>query len=216
MQEPNPQKSSSSEMRSKVPRSREDYAMRWKSMLRTVVVVMGMLGTANVLWSQTPQVVAVRAGRLFDSKSGQVMTKQVVLVQGERITEVGPEDQIKIPQGARVIDLSQATVLPGLIDGHSHVFDSLSNGQRVTTTNEAWALSAMKEAQTDLRAGFTTMRDCGTHGEGDGDVDIRNAINGGLFDGPRMQVSTRGIGAAGTNYIGMPGINLTGGSVEIR
>jgi imidazolonepropionase-like amidohydrolase len=60
------------------------------------------------------------------------------------------------------------------------------------------------------------MRDCGTHGEGYGDVDIRNAINSGLFDGPRMQVSTRGIGAAGTNYIGMPGINLTGGSVEIR
>ena len=190
--------------------------MRLKSMLRTVLVVMGMLGTATALWSQTSQVVAVRAGRLFDSKSGQVMTKQVVLVQGERITEVGPEDQIKIPQGARVIDLSQATVLPGLIDGHSHVFDSLSNGQRVTTTNEAWALSAMKEAQTDLRAGFTTMRDCGTHGEGYGDVDIRNAINRGLFDGPRMQVSTRGIGAAGSSYIGMPGINLTAGNVGIR
>ena len=190
--------------------------MRLKSMLRTVLVVMGMFGTATALWSQTSQVVAVRAGRLFDSKSGQVMTKQVVLVQGERITEVGPEDQIKIPQGARVIDLSQATVLPGLIDGHSHVFDSLSNGQRVTTTNEAWALSAMKEAQTDLRAGFTTMRDCGTHGEGYGDVDIRNAINRGLFDGPRMQVSTRGIGAAGSSYIGMPGINLTAGNVGIR
>ena len=158
--------------------------MRWKSMLRTVVVVMGMLGTANVLWSQTPQVIAVRAGRLFNSKSGQVMTKQVVLIQGERITEVGSEDQVTVPQGARVIDLSQATVLPGLIDGHSHVFDSLSNGQRVTTTNEAWTISAMKEAQTDLRAGFTTMRDCGTHGEGYGDVDIRNAINRGLFDGP--------------------------------
>ena len=126
----------------------------------------------------------VRAGRLFNSTSGQVMTKQVVLIQDERITEVGSEDQVTIPQGARVIDLSQATVLPGLIDGHSHVFDSFSNGQRVTTTNEAWTISAMKEAQTDLRAGFTTMRDCGTHGEGYGDVNIRNAINRGLFDGP--------------------------------
>ena len=190
--------------------------MRRKSILRTLAGVLGMLVTATVLWSQTPQVVAVRAGRLFNSKSGQVMTKQVVLIQGERITDVGPEDQIKIPQGARVIDLSQATVLPGLIDGHSHVFDSLSNGERVTTTNEAWAISAMHEAHTDLLAGFTSMRDCGTHGEGYGDVDIRNAINRGLFDGPRMQVSTRGIGASGSSYIGMPGINLTAGNVGIR
>jgi imidazolonepropionase-like amidohydrolase len=190
--------------------------MRWKSILRTVAGVLGLLVTATMLWSQTPQVVAVRAGRLFNSKSGQVLNKQVVLIQGERITDVGPEDQIKIPQGARVIDLSQATVLPGLIDGHSHIFDSLSNGQRVTTTNEAWTISAMNEAHTDLLAGFTTMRDCGTHGEGYGDVDIRNAINRGLFDGPRMQVSTRGIGASGSSYIGMPGINLTAGNVGIH
>src|SRR3981081_3150066 len=190
--------------------------MGLKSRLGMALGVLAMLMTTTLSWSQTSPVVAVRAGRLFDSKSGQELTKQVVLIQGERITEVGSEDQIKIPQGARVIDLSQATVLPGLIDGHSHVFDSLSSGQRVNTTNEAWALSAMKEAQTDLRAGFTTMRDCGTHGEGYGDVDIRNAINRGLFDGPRMQVSTRGIGASGSSYIGMPGINLTAGNVGIR
>src|ERR1700682_3839938 len=216
MREPNTRTSSSGEMKSKAICSKEDYAMRLKSMLITALVLMGMLGTATVLWSQTSQVVAVRAGRLFDSKSGQVMTKQVVLIQGERITEVGSEDQVTIPQGARVIDLSNATIVPGLIDGLSHVFDSLSNGQRVTTTNEAWTLLAMKEAQTDLRAGFTTLRDCGTHGEGYGDVDIRNAINRGLFDGPRMQVSTRGIGAGGSNFIGMPGINLTAGNVGIH
>src|SRR5260370_18991945 len=97
--------------------------MRWKTMLRTELGVLGVLGTASALWSQAPQMVGVRAGRLFDSKSGQQLSRQVVLVQGERITEVGSEDQIKIPAGARVIDLSQATVLPGLIDGHSHVFD---------------------------------------------------------------------------------------------
>jgi imidazolonepropionase-like amidohydrolase len=117
-----------------------------------------------------------------------MLTKQVVLLQGDRITEFGSEDQIKIPQGAQVIDLSQATVLPGLIDAHTHVYDSLSNGERVTTSREAWTLIAMKEAQVNLRAGFTTVRDAGTHGEGYGDVDIRNAINRGLFDGPRMQV----------------------------
>jgi imidazolonepropionase-like amidohydrolase len=190
--------------------------MRSKHLLRMALGILVVLGAATGLWSQTAPVVAIRAGRLFDSNSGRESARQVVIVQGERITEVGPEDQIKIPQGARVIDLSQATVLPGLIDGHSHVFDGLSNGQRVTTTNEAWTLLAMKEAQTDLRAGFTSMRDCGTHGEGYGDVDVRDAINRGLFDGPRLQVSTRGIGAAGSSYIGMPGINLTGGSVAIR
>src|SRR5215467_13252599 len=63
-----------------------------------------------------PPVIAVRAGRLFDSKTGQMLTKQVVILDGERITSVGPEGQIKIPAGAQVIDLSQATVLPGLID----------------------------------------------------------------------------------------------------
>src|ERR1700722_2644987 len=190
--------------------------MRRKHILRMALGILAVLGAAKGLWSQTAQVVAFRAGHLFDSNSGKESTRQVVIVQGERIIEVGPEDQIKIPQGARVIDLGQATVLPGLIDGHSHVFDSLSNGQRVTTTNEAWTLSAMKEAQADLRAGFTTMRDCGTHGEGYGDVDIRNAINSGLFDGPRMQVSTRGIGAAGSNYIGIPGITIPGGNQEIN
>jgi imidazolonepropionase-like amidohydrolase len=181
-----------------------------------VAGILAVLGAASGAWSQTGAVVAIRAGRMFDSNTGQELARQVVVVQGERIIDVGPENQIKIPAGARVIDLSQATVLPGLIDGHSHVFDSLTNGERVVTTNEAWALSAMHEAQTDLLAGFTTMRDCGSHGEGYGDVDVRNAINRGLFDGPRMQVSTRGIGAAGTSYIGMPGINLTAGNVGIH
>lgn len=190
--------------------------MRYNHIVKIIFGILCLLGPAAGLWSQTASVVAIRAGRLFDSSSGQESVRQVVIVQGERIIEVGREDQIKIPQGARVIDLSSATILPGLIDGHSHVFDSLSNGQRVTTTNEAWTLLAMKEAQTDLRAGFTALRDCGTHGEGYGDVDIRNAINRGLFDGPRMQVSTRGIGAGGSNFIGMPGINLGGGNVDIH
>ena len=68
-----------------------------------------------------PRVVALRAGRLFDSKTGQMLTRQVVLLSGERITEVGPEAQVKIPAGVQVIDLSQATVLPGLIDAHTHI-----------------------------------------------------------------------------------------------
>jgi len=137
----------------------------------------------------SPRAIAVRAGRLFDSVSGQMLTKQVVLVSGERITEVGPEGQVRIPAGMQVIDLSQATVLPGFIDAHSHVY----NNRRPNMTSERSALIAIQNAQADLQAGFTAMRDMGSHGNGYGDVDIRNAINWGDLDGPRLQVSGRGI-----------------------
>jgi len=175
-----------------------------------------MLGAVAPLWSQSSRVVAIRAGHLFNSKSGTMLANQVVLIDGEKITDVGPSDKVQIPAGVQVIDLSQATVLPGLIDAHTHVYSSLSNGARVNTTKEAWTLMAIGNAQTTLRAGFTTVRDVGTHGEGYGDVDVRNAINRGLFEGPRMQVSTRGIGASGSNYIGMPGVTITGGNQEIH
>jgi imidazolonepropionase-like amidohydrolase len=136
-----------------------------------------------------PRVIAIRAGRLFDSKTGQMLAKQLVILSGDRITEVGPEAQIKIPSGAQVIDLSQATVLPGLIDAHTHMFDARGpNG-----TTEASMLIAVSNAQADLRAGFTTARDMSTHGNGYGDIAIRDAINQGRIDGPRYQVSTRGI-----------------------
>ncbi|MBI4887563.1 MAG: amidohydrolase family protein [Acidobacteria bacterium] len=144
-----------------------------------------------------PRVAAVRAGRLFDSTTGRMLTRQVVLVSGERITEVGPEAQIKIPSGAQVIDLSQATVLPGLVDAHTHMFNT--RGPKGTT--EASMLIAVQNAQADLRAGFTAARDMTSHGNGYGDVEIRDAINQGRLDGPRYQVSTLGIvwGAAPPN-----------------
>ena len=71
---------------------------------------------------QAPPVVAIRAGRLFDSKSGRAAENQIILVEGEKIAAVGAAETVRIPTGAQVIDLSKATVLPGLIDGHTHVF----------------------------------------------------------------------------------------------
>jgi imidazolonepropionase-like amidohydrolase len=136
-----------------------------------------------------PQTIAIRADRLFDSKAGQMLTKQVVVLSGDRITEVGPDGQVKIPQGARVIDLRGATVLPGLVDGHTHMF----NARKPNGTTEDYMLIGVQNAQFELRAGFTTARDMTSHGNGYGDVAIRNAINEGRIDGPRYQVSTLGL-----------------------
>src|SRR5258708_6176602 len=135
------------------------------------------------------RVLAIRAGRLFNSKTGQMLPNQLIVIAGERISEVGPEAQVKIPAGAQVIDLRQSTVLPGLIDAHTHMF----NTRAAKGTTEASMLIAVQNAQADLRAGFTAARDMSSHGNGYADVEIRNAINAGRFDGPRDQGSTPGL-----------------------
>jgi imidazolonepropionase-like amidohydrolase len=151
-------------------------------------------------------VTAVRAGRLLDSRSGELRSNQVVLIAGERITEVGPEAQVRIPADARVIDLGDATVLPGLIDAHTHMFNYPKPGM----SRETSTLIAIHNLQADLRAGFTAARDMSSHGNGYADVDVRNAINEGRIDGPRFQVSGRGIAWGGATPAATPTNPLAG------
>ena len=142
---------------------------------------------------------AVRAGRLFDGKSDTLAANQIVLIKGDRIVEVGPAERVKVPSDAEVIDLSHATVLPGLIDAHTHVF---GNGpdleeQILRYSYQYRTLTALSNARKDMMVGFTTLRDLKTLGAMYSDVDLRNAIDQGVVEGPRMQVSTRGIQATG-------------------
>jgi len=145
------------------------------------------------------QVVAVRAGRLFDAKSGTMLSNQIVLITGDRISDVGPA--VAIPAGAQTIDLSRATVLPGMIDGHVH-----TNGPQPNESVEHRTMVMIQSAQRDLDAGFTTIVDMDSRG-GFGTVELRNAINSGLVQGPRMQVAGQSLNprAAGPVANTVPG-----------
>jgi imidazolonepropionase-like amidohydrolase len=136
------------------------------------------------------QVVAIRAGRLFDPKSGAVVHDQTILIEGDRIANVG--STVEIPPGARVIDLGAAMVMPGMIDTHVHV---VTGG----ATPAQRALVALANAELDLEAGFTTVADMDSRG-GFNTVDLRDAINSGLVRGPRMQVVGQSLNPRATNY----------------
>ncbi|HWY20011.1 MAG TPA: amidohydrolase family protein [Candidatus Acidoferrum sp.] len=142
--------------------------------------------------------IAVRAGRLFDG-TGKLAVNQVILIKGNRIAKVGSAVQVQVPADAEVVDLSHATVLPGLIDAHTHVFGNGPDfdNQILRESYQYRTLTALANAQKDLMAGFTTLRDLKTLGAMYSDVDLRNAIDRGIVTGPRMQVATRGIQATG-------------------
>ena len=136
------------------------------------------------------QLVAIRAGRLFDARSGTMLSNQVVIVRGDRITEAG--SGLAIPSGANVIDLSNATVMPGMIDAHVHIN---TGGE----TEAQRTLIALSNAQIDLAAGFTTVLDMDSRG-GYNTVDIRDQINSGRVQGPRMQVAGESLNPRAANY----------------
>jgi imidazolonepropionase-like amidohydrolase len=151
-----------------------------------------------------PKTVYIRAGRLFDATSDNVRENMVIVVVGERIQSVGPAASVQIPAGATVIDLSHATVLPGLIDCHTHL------GSRADRYNEIYrfkdtpfqsAFAATVHARKTLEAGFTSVRDVGS--EPFLAVDLRNSINEGLIPGPRIVASG-------------PGISITGGHGDLN
>jgi imidazolonepropionase-like amidohydrolase len=144
-----------------------------------------------------PQGVAVRAGRMFDPKSGTNLTNQVILIKGDRIIDVGPADKIQIPAGVPVIDLSRATVLPGLIDRHVHLI------QGPDPNDSHASFIGLHHALKDLNAGFTTIQDMNspyTYAT----VELRDAINKGLVPGPRMQVAGPALNPRGAAYYPSP------------
>ena len=151
--------------------------------------------------------VALRAARMLDVKAGRIVQNAVVLTQGSNITAAGAN--VAVPAGARVLDLGDVTLLPGLIDTHTHLlqnYNGIYEGDDPNMVLTVATLGTTRRAllgaytgRQDLEAGITTVRDLGNSGW-DGDVALRDAINAGQVTGPRMIVSTRALSAAGGQF----------------
>jgi imidazolonepropionase-like amidohydrolase len=137
---------------------------------------------------------AIKVGRLIDVRTGSVTNNAVILIQGERITAIGPN--VAVPSNAAVIDLSRMTVLPGLIDCHTHLtldLEKLADSFRLSAPRQA--LIGAKNARLTIEAGFTTVRNVGAHGYSD--IALRDSINAGEIPGPRILASGPSLGITG-------------------
>lgn len=165
--------------------------------MRRVLMCLAILLFITTARAADEAAVYVRAGKLLDVRSGKMLSEQVIVIRGDRIESVSLATQVKIPSGAKVIDLSSATVLPGLIDAHDHLTsDPTKHGYRalgISLPRET--LYGAKNARTTLNAGFTTIRNVGAAGYSD--VALRDAINDGDLPGPRMLVSGPPLGITG-------------------
>ncbi|MGB2632882.1 MAG: amidohydrolase family protein [Candidatus Acidiferrum sp.] len=141
--------------------------------------------------------IVLHAARLLDIETGKIVAPGEVLVQGERIVEVGTT--VKHPAGAQVIDLGDMTLLPGLIDAHVHLFlhPGAEDLQTVEESVPQRTITATLAAREDLMAGFTAERDMGTEGAGSADTAVRNAINDRSIPGPRLRISGNAIDILG-------------------
>jgi imidazolonepropionase-like amidohydrolase len=149
-------------------------------------------------------VTVIRAGSLIDPSAAQTRHDQVIVIRGDKIESVGDAASTQIPAGAKVIDLSHSTVLPGMVDSHTHMFlqgeDPAKGGYDINILKYPAAYRAARatvSARRALEQGFTTIRDVETEGAGYGDIGIKRAVNEGYIPGPRIFASTRAISTTG-------------------
>ena len=177
--------------------------MRHRLTVLSLFVACAFGSAQNAPSSPVPPVTVVRAGVLIDPRSGETKHNQVIVIRGNRIESVGNADSA-IPSGAKTIDLSNLTVLPGLIESHTHIFlqgeDPALGGYDIQLLKFPLAYRAARatvSAHRALEQGFTTIRDMETEGAGYGDVGIKMAVNEGRIPGPRIFTTTRAISTTG-------------------
>src|SRR5213595_1174596 len=143
----------------------------------------------------------LKPSAVFDGEAAQLYDGWVVLVRGEKIEAVGPAGEINAPPDAKIIDLPGLTLMPGLIEAHSHILlhpytETIWNDQVAHESLSLRVARATNHARQTLLAGFTTIRDLGTEGAGYADVGLKQAVERNIIPGPRMLVVTRAVGAA--------------------
>ena len=145
----------------------------------------------------------LKPAHIFDGESAQLHDNWIVLVRGEKIEAVGPPSEVKAPADAKVIELRGMTLMPGLIDAHSHILlhpysETVWNDQVAREALSLRIARATNHLRSTLMAGFTSLRDLGTEGAGYADVGLKQAVNQGIVPGPRLFVATRAIVATGS------------------